>query len=274
MQRSASSGALTAAGAQVSYIPKRVVQNGIFIPTSETPLIDLKPGQKTTTRQVYAVEAKELTDTYLNPDRNVKSLYQAEVCDIATPEAYKNRTQPIVPQEPPGGQGHHQVAHWKSTAKATYNPQSIAGAVYHRQDGPSCQAVNPPTCVGAAQVTSTCTEFYGHYGSDPRDRVSKDAVKMPVFKTPLTVGTAKGTMHVPGYSGFLATVTNNPCVARVEHGATLRSTDKTNLTEQYHINVLNYCGHVPSHPRNDRGPVQPTKETMHGRSYQWPPRIE
>jgi len=274
MQRSASSGSLAAAGAQVSYIPKRVVQHGIYVPTCEVPLIDLKPGQTSVTRQVYAAEAKDLTENYIAPDRAGMTVYRSEVANILKPEDFKNRAQPIVPQEPAQGSGHHAVGHWRSTAKAAYNAQAIQGAVYHRQDGPSCQAVNPPTCVSAATVKTTSAEFFGEYGSNPMRRVQKDAFKMPVFKTPLTVGTAKGTMHIPGYAGFLAHNTSNPYVARVENGASLRSVDKTNLTEQFHVNLLNYGGHVPENPCNDFGGVKPSKETMTGRAFQWPRAIE
>mmetsp|Transcript_167592 Transcript_167592/g.538210 ORF Transcript_167592/g.538210 Transcript_167592/m.538210 type:complete len:314 (+) Transcript_167592:107-1048(+) len=304
MQRSVSAGSLVNAGVQqLSHMPKRATQHGCYMPSWEVPPTDLKPGQTSLTRQVYAEEAKRLEDTYINADfalpatprcvvsvlattnalsmylcrivfqqyveqdRPADSHYCEAIAKILTPEAYKNPTKPILQKEPGAGYGHHGTAHWKSTSHAQHDPNSIAGAVYSRQHGPSYQAANPPTCVGAGVVHSTYSEFHGKYGSDPRHKVHPLAEKMPTFKTMLTVGTAKGTNHIPGYNGHLPMNTNNPHVARVASGATLRSVDKTNLTAQFQVNTLGYSGHVPQHPHNDRGGVKPSRETMMGRSF-------
>jgi hypothetical protein len=137
----------------------------------------------------------------------------------------------------------------------------------HRQNGPSYQAVNPPSCVGGAAVKSAYHEDYGHYGSNPCDKVARHHTSMPVIKSALTRGTPKGTGHMPGYQGYLPGNTSNPYVARVEAGGTLRSTDKSNLTEIYHQNVPTYTGHVAKCPMNDKGPVTASAHTEMGRSF-------
>merc|ERR1711974_190508 len=158
--------------------------------------------------------------------------------------------------------------HWRSEYRANTDTRSLEGSTYFRQTGPSYQALNPPTCVGAAALASSFHQDYGHYGSDPRDKVKPGTEKMPVFKGALTAGTAKGTMHIPGYQGFLATNTRNEHVARVEMGSNLRSTDKTNLTESFHTNVVGYSGHEPTHHSNTQGGVRTSLMTTTGRDFQ------
>lgn len=254
----------------MSHIPKRAVQHGVFMSSMEVLPTDLKPGQKSLTRQVYLEEARAHEETYLNQDRPRESVYATETSKLLTPEAYKSPTQPVKPQEPPTGYGHHGTAHWRSTTHAIHNAAAIQGAQYYRQHGPSYQAANPPTCVSAADVPTNYHEFHGRYGSNPRDKVHPLMEKLPIFKTVLNEGTHKGTMHIPGYQGFLASNTANEHVARVTHGATLRSVDKTNLTEQFHTNLVAYAGHVPKDAFNDRGGVKPNVETMMGRSFTAP----
>lgn len=271
MQKSASTGSLVAAGVQtLSHIPKRAVQHACYLPSWEVAPTDLKPGQTSLTRQVYAEEAKPLAETYVNPDRPAESNYVESTSKLLSPEAYKNPVRPVRQKEPPAGFGHHNCAHWKSTQHAFHDQNSIAGAVYHRQHGPSYQAANPPTCVSAATAESTFAEFHGRYGSNPRDKVHPEAQRMSIFKNSLTPGTHKGTNHIPGYQGHLPMQTRNPHVARVASGATLRSVDKTNLTQQFHVNVLSYSGHQPTHPMNYRGAVKTNTETMFGRSFTAP----
>lgn len=270
MERSSSDSALVSAGVKMSHVPRRATQHSVFLPGYEILPSDLKVGQASLTRQVYQEEARRLEDTYLNADRPAHSTYGTEISLLLTPEAYKNPTQPIKQQDPPGGYGHHKVSHWKSTALSTHSADALHGAKYHRQHGPSYQAANPPTCVSSAMVDSTYTEFHGRYGSNPRHRIHPDADRMPVFRTLLTVGTAKGTNHIPGYQGFLASNTSNPHVARVESGVNLRSVDKTNLTEQFHANLLNYSGHVPVSPHNGPGARRADMESVYGRSFQTP----
>jgi len=118
--------------------------------------------------------------------------------------------------------------------------------------------------------TTSFQEDYGFQGSNPRDRMPPGASKMPVFKHALTYGTPKGTLHIPGYSGFLPTNLANPRVAKAESGMNLRSTDKSNLTEQFHVNLLSYAGHVPTNPNNDTGGVKVHTQTEFGRSFRRP----
>lgn len=272
MQRSQSTGSLRTAGMLQSqgHIPRRAVQHGIFLSSAEILPTDLKPGQTSLTRQLYQEEAGKLDDTYLHPDRPHDSVYGTYTSKLLSPEAYKSPTQKIVPREAPDGEGHHRVSHWKSNAHATHNESHVTGAVYHRQHGAPYQAQNPPTCVSQGQMATTFHEFHGKYGSNPRDRIHPHADKLPFFRSVLHEGTHKGTLHLPGYQGFLASNTSNPHVARVFSGTDHRSVDKTNLTQQFHTNLLNYSGHVPTNARNDNGGVRPNQESMMTRSFTAP----
>jgi len=173
----------------------------------------------------------------------------------------------LKPTEAFGGEGHRGTAHWRSEYKAVVNQGAVHGAVYHRQNGPSYQATNPPTCISDDCKLSAYQEEFGTRGSNPRHKISAFDEKLPVSRTVLNVGTTKATMHIPGYQGFLATNTSNPHVARVEKGASLRSLDKKNLSEQFHTNLVGYCGHVPANAKNDNGGVGLTTSTVYGNSF-------
>merc|ERR1712113_1293051 len=167
-------------------------------------------------------------------------------------------------------ESHQGTAHWRSEYKSALNEGAVHGATYHRQHLPSYQASNPPTCIGRNEELSSYHEEYGKRGSDPRHKIGHLDDRLPVFKTTLTQGTAKGTKHMPGYQGFLPSNTSNPHVARVERGETLRSIDKTNLSEQFHANLLGYAGHNPTNPHNDRGGVRVNTQTCMGHSFRDP----
>lgn len=271
MKRSLSTGALqSAAQLRLSHMPKRSTQHGVFLAGFEMLPATLKPGQKALERQLYTEEAKLREDTYIATDLAPQSTYQLGTALQTNVSDYINPARPIKPTQPTDGLGHHKVGHWCSTYKSSHNPDAVYGSVQHRQNGPSYQAVNPPTCVGGEAVKSTYLEDFGHYGHNPIHRVRRDLPVIPVEKTALTRGTPKGTMHMPGYQGFLPSNTSNPYVARVEGGATLRNTaDKSNLTEVYHQNMPTYGGHKPLCPMNDKGPVNASLHTLTeiGRSY-------
>merc|ERR1719198_2134759 len=102
-----------------------------------------------------------------------------------------------------------------------------------------------------------------------RIRGTRSGLRMPSSKpkTALTVGTAKGTCHMPGYQGFLPTNTANPRCAAIAHGENTRTTDKTNLTSTFHTNIVGYAGHKPTNAANDRGGVSLTTLTSKGRDF-------
>eukprot|EP00416_Gambierdiscus_australes_P045887 CAMPEP_0171106206 /NCGR_PEP_ID=MMETSP0766_2-20121228/64268_1 /TAXON_ID=439317 /ORGANISM="Gambierdiscus australes, Strain CAWD 149" /LENGTH=276 /DNA_ID=CAMNT_0011567249 /DNA_START=96 /DNA_END=926 /DNA_ORIENTATION=- len=273
MGRSQSASSLRMAGSKLTHIPKRASQHGIFLPCNEVAPISLKPGQKSLQRQVYCEEAKPLEETYLQPDMPAASVYSKSISNVLKPDDYRDPTKPIIPGEAPPGGGHWGAGHWKSEYRSNIDSRAVDGATYYRQHGPPYQTLNPPTCVSAGVLSSSFREDYGLYGSDPRDKVRPDAEKMPVFKSSLTMGTAKGTMHIPGYQGFLPANVRNEAVARVEMGTTLRSTDKTNLTETFHTNVVGYQGHEPMHHANTHGGMRTSLMTTTGRDFQ-PPNLQ
>lgn len=271
--RSASSGSLSQAGSQflaMSHVPKRATQHSVFLPGYEVPPCQLKCGQFSLQRTVYNEEAKVLADTYLEPDRATKSVYQAAT-GVVTPQDYEDPDKPFKPQEPKNEGGHRGCAHWISDYKANHGAAALEGRRYHRQVGPSYQAVNPPTCVSGPVTKSQFQIEMGKHGENPRHKFRLHPTKNPVFTSVLTYGTPKGTYHMPGYSGFLPTNTANPLVKAHERGETLRTTsNKANLTQQFSPNLLGYQGHQPTNAGNDRGPVEHGNLTTFSRSFSTP----
>lgn len=208
----------------------------------------------------------------METDLEKGSVYQRSIESLLIPRDYFNPQKPIRQTEPLEGGGHHGTGHWKSEYRSNVNDAARFDTVLHRQNGPSYQIANPPTCVGGGEVPTTYNEGFGKYGSDPRHKLHPEADRLPTFKTALTVGTCKGTAHIPGYQGFLATNTANPRVAEVAHGGTLRSTDKTNLTQVFHTNIVGYAGHKPMNACNDKGGVTVGLHTTNGRDFRHPPK--
>jgi len=255
----------------MSHIPKRATQHGIYMPGHEVPPTCLKPGQTADIRQLYQEEVKDNEETYLAADIEKGSVYQRQMARVR-PTDYWYPTKPIKQTQPPEGAGHHGCAHWKSEYRSNVNDAARFDTILYRQNGPCYQIANPPTCVGAGEVPSQFQADFGKYGSNPRDKLPpKTFDKMPTLKTALTVGTTKGTAHIPGYQGFLATNTVNPKVAAVAHGGNLRSTDKANITQVFHTNCVGYAGHKPENARNDRGGVTQDSRTTIGRDFPPPP---
>jgi len=272
--RSSSTPALQAAGAsslRLSHIPKRATQHGICLPGYEVCPAQLKPGQWSLQRQLYSQEARDHEETYMETDLEKGSVYKRSIESILIPRDYFTPQKPVLPGEPQAPGGHHGCAHWKSEYRSNVNDAARFDTVLMRQNGPSYQIANPPTCVGGGQPLTTAHEAFGKYGDDPRDKLPPEADKLPTFKTALTVGTTKGTAHIPGYQGFLATNTANPRVAEVAHGGNLRSTDKTNLTQIFHTNTVGYLGHKPQNACNDRGGFTTSLHTTNGRDFRPPP---
>jgi len=267
MERSSSSASLRVAGVEMSHMPKRATQHGVYLSTQEVMPTSLKPGQKDLSRKLYTEEAPPLGETYLAPDLPQGTVY-ASMAHPMTSGHYANPVKPMKPAEAPGGAGHRGTGHWQSEYKSVLNHGALQGAVHHRQNGPAYQALNPPSCIGDGHRLTAYQDEYGTRGSNPRDRIGADDERFPVNRTVLNAGTTKATSHVPGYQGFLALNTTNPHVARVEKGSTLRSVDKSSLTEQFHTNLVGYRGHVPAHAKNDNNGVGLTKSTVYGHSFQ------
>jgi len=235
------------------------------MPGYEVPPTQLKPGQLSLERQLYSEEVKDHKETYMESDLEKGSIYQRSISSLTQPSDYYYPRPPIRQTQPEGGGGHHGTAHWKSEYRSNVNDAARFDTMLHRQNGPSYQIQNPPTCVGGGEILGTYAEAFGKYGSNPREKIGPDPEKLPTLKTALTVGTTKGTAHIPGYQGFLATNTANPRVAQIAHGGTMRTTDKSNLTEAFHTVCVGYAGHKPRNACNDRGGVALTTLTTKGR---------
>lgn len=253
----------------MAHIPKRAAQHGLFLPGFEVARPCLKPGQDQLLRQnYYSTEAKDLEETYIGLDNlTKKSEYGKNIATRTLPEDYEEPEKPMRPPVVENKAGHTGTAHWRSSYSSEFSMESIEGAVPHRQVGPPFESCNPPSVVSAPNELSMYSMNFGQYGSNPRARLSSTDTSLPNPKTELTVGTTKGTSHIPGYQGFLPTNTNNPRVAAIEAGEHMRTVDKTNITEVFHLNPPGYAGHVPGNAQNDRGPRQINRFSTTGRDY-------
>lgn len=241
----------------MAHIPKRATQHSVYTPGFEVARPSLKPGQDTLLRQnYYTTESKPLEETYLTQDNFKPSEYHKNIASKTLPEDYEDPQKPMYPPVVKNTAGHLGTGHWKSEYGSSHHPDAIIGSIPHRQIGPPFEPVCPPSVVSAPNELSMYSKDYGQYGSDPRGRLSKIDTKLPNPKTELTVGTTKGTCHIPGYQGFLPTNTNNKLVAAIEAGEHTRGVDKSNLCEIYHLNLPGYAGHAPGNAGNDRGPRQ------------------
>eukprot|EP00746_Dinoflagellata_sp_MGD_P072071 gnl/MRDRNA2_/MRDRNA2_29282_c0_seq1.p1 gnl/MRDRNA2_/MRDRNA2_29282_c0~~gnl/MRDRNA2_/MRDRNA2_29282_c0_seq1.p1 ORF type:complete len:264 (+),score=38.75 gnl/MRDRNA2_/MRDRNA2_29282_c0_seq1:84-875(+) len=250
----------------MAHIPKRATQHCVFMPGYEIARPALKPGQDQLCRQnYYTAESKPLEETYIAQEIIKDSEYSKNIASRTLPEDYEDPQKPMRPPVVENKAGHLGTAHWRSEYSSTCNSEAIAGSVPHRQTGPPFEPVSVPTVVSAPNELSMYSKDFGEYGSDPRARLSRSDTKLPNPKHELTVGTTKGTMHIPGYQGFLPTNTNNPRVAAIEAGEHIRTVDKSNLYEIYHLNLPGYAGHVPGNGLNDRGPRQINSFSISGK---------
>jgi hypothetical protein len=215
----------------------------------------------------YTAESKALEETYLSQDQFKKSVYCKNVSQLTQPVDYKDPQKPIPPVVSGGSAtGHYGATHWKTEYKNTFEKPKEPPA-YKRQVGPPFEVQNPPACVSQPNELSFYQHEFGVYGSDPRSKISKNDTELVAVKTDLTRGTTKSTKYIPGYQGFIPTNTNNPKVAEIEKGERIRSNDKNNLVEIYHLNIPGYAGTVPANARNDKGPRQISTMTIHGKDY-------
>lgn len=253
----------------MAHVPKRATQHGIFLSGAEAPIVTLKPGQKVLHRDgFYTAETKALEETYLSQDQFKKSLYKKGISELTQPVDYKDPQKPIPPVVSGGSSGSYLGAgHWRSEYRNTFDMTGREPTAYKRQIGPPFEVQNPPACVSQPNELSFYQHEFGVYGSDPRSKISKNDTELIAVKTDLTRGTTKGTKYMPGYQGFIPTNTNNPKVAEIEKGEKLRSNDKNNLVEIYHLNIPGYAGHVPVCAQNDKGPRQISTMTVHGKDY-------
>lgn len=246
----------------------------MYLPQDETPPIQLKPGQAQIRRQdFYSLEAKPNSETYIETDKCKGSNYCRTHADHLIPEDFLNREPPIKPKDTGGKNG--STRHWGSEYRNAHVDLHVQPFVRVRE--PPYFPYSPPSAVGPAQDPSSYSEDFGKKGTNPRDLVVPGHDKLPYRKSPLHTGTSKGTMHIPGYQGFLPQFPRSSCPESARSSSTPsthrfspRSLDKTNIQEVYHTNLVGYAGHVPQSARNDRGGRAPTQRTMHGKDYRDP----
>jgi len=221
--------------------------------------------------QIFAREAKPNRETYLTQDQCRESHYKATVANVTLPEDYLNPQKPIVPPDRVKGHASGKsggTGHWVSEYKATsqsgpmeYNPPAAPSNAWHG--------------AGRQGDDTSYTQEFGKYGSNPRDRLlmNREPGKLPVLRHALNVGTTKGTNYVPGYQGYIPFHAATPEAARALEGAELRSTEKMNLGQTFHVNLVGYAGHSPQSARNDRGGRKPSGLTTHGKDFLTPRQV-
>jgi len=249
----------------MAHIPKRATQHGLFVPSAETAPPTLKPGQRELRRRdLYSDEVKPQRETYFTQDQFKGSEYSKEVADVMLPEDYVFRTKSCKPPHIPLGALN--TSHWRSEYNVAHSDRS-EGCVTRRQRGPPYRAADPPACLGRTEDTTFYRHEFGRHGSNPRDRVRDGDTKLPSLKTALTLGTPKGTNHIPGYQGFLPANANSQEAARVGHGSDILEINQINLVQTYHTNLVGYAGHIPQSARNDLGGRRPTDLTVAGKDF-------
>jgi len=224
----------------------------------------LKPGQVDLNRQdLYCKEAKAVKEPYLFQDSFPQSVYKKHISSITLPEDYADPQFAIAPPTISAHSGAGGTAHWKSEYKAAINQRDCEeaefGKTYFFED-----IVKPPSLHGVGNIGSSYQEEFGKYRTNPRDKVGK------TIKKPIDAGTTKGTKHIPGYQGFIPGNTFSESVARIEEGDFNRSTDKTNIEQVYHCNVIGYSGHQPLSACNESGGRKPSTRTVYGHDFQQP----
>jgi len=126
----------------------------------------------------------------------------------------------------------------------------------------------PRSCVSKVPNLSSHTADFGRHGSNPRDKISPWDAKLPVFKSDLTAGSAKGTFHIPGYQGVIPSYPGfSAHQLRVVKGAKARSVDKTNVLQIFHKEIVGYGGHVPEAVSTDYNGRKPTDLTTFGHDF-------
>jgi hypothetical protein len=252
-----------------------VVQHGIFMPSAEVTLSSLKPGQEhLSKRSVYSQEAPPSKLTYVQT-RLPELANTADLVGKATKTDDYHRPNSKDAswgtRSTADSLGHRSASHWRSEYGASMDSNSIHGAVVLRQTGPSYQAYNPVSCLSDPGVLTTNQEGFGKYGSKPSDLLGEFDSKMPVLGSVMKVGSTKGTLHVPGYQGFMPVNLQNPLCAKIAKGGGSRRIDKNVISDQYNSRLVGYMGHKPVSAKNDNGGVALTALTTTGSSFPWHP---
>lgn len=259
-----------------SHVPKRAVQHGIYTPSEEISPPSLKPGQKELrTLGLYTSEVSYRGSAGSTlQDRGFTTEYTEQVSKATCTEDYKNPRRPIRTDRRANAESidYTGASHWSSE----YRQSSTEGA--SRMATPRMTAVEilasrqippPPNCISRAPELSCYLADFGRHGSDPRDKVSTMDTKLPVFKSDLTAGTPIGTSHIAGYQGFIPSHPGcNEMLQKAASGECMRSTDKTNISQIFHKDLVGYAGHIPQAVLNDFGGRKPSKLTIFGKDFQ------
>jgi len=264
------------------HIPKRAVQNGIYMPSEEVPPVALKPGQKDLqssgfyTAEVGYTRHPEKQEPATLQDRGIDSEYSKLISKASVPEDYKNPVRPhrkaVFERSGPEGSEAVGGSHWVSEYRAASSEGASRMATPRmtaEQILASKAKTVPQSCVSRTADHSCYLADFGRHGSNPRDKLSKFSSHLPVSKNAMTAGTPRGTAHIPGYQGFIPSYPGfNEPLLRAASGENTRSIDKTNIIHIFHKDLIGYSGHVPEDVNNDFGGRKPNTATVFGHDFQ------
>lgn len=278
------------ATADHSHVPKRAVQSGLYTPGEEILPVHLKPGQKELhSKGLYTAET-----SYVKPqepcilqERGYESEYTKHLATTTAPDDYRNPVKPLkkavlartsVDSEKTGGshwvseyraRASEGASKWQTPRETATLPEGASRMQTPRMAAGHIIGHTPASCVSRVEDSSMYLTDFGRHGSNPRDSLSPHHIKLPVFKSALTAGTPRGTSHIPGYQGFIPSYPGfNASLLRVADGDFVRSTDKTNMAQVYHKNLVGYAGHEPAAVINEFGPRKPSTLTIMGHDFQ------
>eukprot|EP00928_Gymnodinium_smaydae_P061860 TRINITY_DN45839_c0_g1_i1.p1 TRINITY_DN45839_c0_g1~~TRINITY_DN45839_c0_g1_i1.p1 ORF type:complete len:264 (-),score=29.72 TRINITY_DN45839_c0_g1_i1:317-1108(-) len=253
----------------MAHIPRRATQHGLYVPTSEQPVVALKPGQDIADGNLYKAECKPYQKPYFNRDHIRDSVYTSALAGVPLPEDYLFTNKPYKPSETSRikGGGSSGTSHWASEYKATRVGRPASPHYSMHND------VEVPEAGGMAGRLTTYEDEFGRQGSDPRDLIAPGATELPVRCGALAAGTTKGTNFVPGYQGFIPVAPCTKEAVRAASAATPRRIDKSSIQDTIHFNTVGYTGFEPRCALSHRGERKPTLLTTAGKDFVTPRQL-
>lgn len=162
--------------------------------------------------------------------------------------------------------------HWQTSYKTNFNAWDTADKAKRdallrartQQSNPSLNNSSPKNdaAISREAVKTSYTRDFGALGSNPYDRFAagdgKRAFSRRATTAELFGGTNKGSIRVPGHTGWVPESKNNDYnLAGTEITS---NTTKDNFLITYRHNLPGYTGHNPAAVINDHGPRNPSSK--------------
>jgi len=159
--------------------------------------------------------------------------------------------------------------HWQTSYGSNFNAWETSEKAKRdsklrmesQKSNPSLNNLSPKNAkaIGREAVRTSYTRDFGALGSNPYDRFAANDGKRAFSRRATTAelfgGTNKGSIRVPGHTGWVPESKNNDYnLAGTE---IISNTTKDNFLITYRHNVPGYTGHYPAAVVNDHGPRNP-----------------